>query len=131
LDGFDIDIVRVSVAIELRFLEFARNSVRFPLTFGPSGSSEDPEINITRRSASPGNTPIQDDSNDVANVLAELRYRSFDGLMILQLRDPKDRILWNRQPSPVDLNESLVTFSRFNDQFIRTENIHSSPDRLV
>jgi len=51
--------------------------------------------------------------------------------MILWLGNPEDRIVWNRQALSVDLDESLVAFSRFDDQVVRAENVYCPSDGLV
>jgi len=43
-------------------------------------------------------------------MFSRARNRGFDGLVILWLGDPEDRIVWNRQALSVDLDGSPVAF---------------------
>jgi len=86
------------------------------LTFGPPGSSEDPEIDIASSiSFSPGNTPIQHNPHDLCDIITELLYGCFHRLVILWLWNPENWIVWDRESTPVNLNEALVTFRRFEN----------------
>jgi len=132
LDGFDVDIVGVSVTIELRVFEITSNGIRFSLAFGSPRAGQHPEIDIASSvSVAPSYTPIEDDADNIANVLMEFRDCGLNGLVKLRLWNPEERITWNRQVLPIDLDESLVAFRRFDDQIIRTENVHCPSDRLV
>jgi hypothetical protein len=111
LDGFDVDIIRIPVTIELHLFKLTSDRVRFSLAFDPPRASQHPEIDIASSvSLSSRNTPIQDNADNVANVLAKFRDRSFDRVMILRLGNPEDRIVWDRKALSVDLDESLVAF---------------------
>ena len=132
MDGFDVDIVGVSVTTELRVFEITGNGIRFSLAFGPPRAGQYPEIDITSSvSVASSYTSIEKDTNNIANVLTEPRDGGFDGLVELRLWNPEDRIVRNRQALSVNLYGSPVTFGRLDDQIIRAENVHCPSDGLV